>query len=316
MELNKITVDKLAGLLKIDASNLAEALTKTNVPIELPEKIYTQSDVDILSENIQKEKYESGKVAGKEMTLKDLKKQYSTKLGIELDGIKDYSSLYEKIVSFKTEKLNLELVALKENSSKETSLQLEAMELKIDKFKQEKEALQSQITDNELIHQNKKLDLQKRFNGEKGNNSLLQQFSGLRCFIPKQIENLGEEEIEKYIKTQKNNAIDLFKISHKIDYDEEGKEVVIDKETNEPLKDDLQNYQSLSNLIMPFVKKNYLNIQTDEKKVGRDGKDLGRKISYSGMNEDEFFKTMKEKNIPQNTNEFDTAYSEFRKSNS
>ena len=314
MELNQITVDKLAGLLKIDAKNLAEALTKADVLIELPEKIFTQSDIDILSENIQQEKYEIGKAAGKEMTLKELKKQYSAELGIELDGIKDYPSLYEKIVSFKTEKLNLELVALKENSGKETSSQLEAMVLKIDKFKQEKEVLQSQIKDNELIHQNAKLDLQKRFNGEKGNNSLLQQFSGLQFSIPKQIKNLGEEEIEKYIRTQKNNAINLFKTSYKIDYDDEGKEMVINNVTNETLKDDLQNPQKLADLIMPFAKQNYLNIQTDEKKVGRDGKIIGRKLSYAGMNEDEFFKTMKDKNIQQNTNDFDTAYSEFRKS--
>jgi uncharacterized protein YsxB (DUF464 family) len=312
MELNQKVIESVAGLLKIEASNLAEALTNAEKVVELPEKVYLQPDVDVLVENVQKEKYENGKIAGVEMTLKDLKKKYGEE--VDLEGTKDFDTLLTKLIGYNTEKLQIEIADLKDKEGQEVNTQVENLEMKLEKEKQKIEALQSQIKEKELTFENSKLEMKKAFNQEKANNSLLQNFSGLQFTIPKHIEALGDDEVEKYNKTQKLNAINLFKSRYSVDYDDEGNEIVIDKMNNEALKDDLQNYQKLSALIMPFAKNNYLNIHTEETPKGRKP-GSGRKTSFIGMSKEALYAYAKENGIRENSNEFDVLYKEFKDAN-
>jgi hypothetical protein len=315
MDLNEKLVEKVATLLKIDASNLKEALQDVSKELELPEKVYTQPEVDILSDNIQKEKYESGKTAGIEMTLKGLKKEYTEELGVELDDVKDYKGLISKLNDFKTEKLKIEIENIKKDSGVESNAQIEALTLKLEKFETEKAALQKEIKDRELTYTNKEHQMKKDFNREKGDNALIRELSGLKYNIPKTIENLGEEKISDYLKTEQLKTLTLFKSQFTIDYDDEGKQIVLDNITGEPIKTDLQEFEKLENLIMPFAKKNYINIQSEEKAGRNTQKGKGMKLSLKGMTRDEFFAYAEKEGLKQNTDDFDTAYSEFTKAN-
>lgn len=312
MELNLKLIGKLANLLQVDASVLQKAMTDINIDTGLPEKIFSQNEVDILVDNVQKEKYETGKTAGIEMTLKDLKKQYSEDYGLELDGVKNYKELISKLNDFKTEKLRAEIETIKKKSGVESNSQIEALESKIKKGITENEDLRKVIKDINLKFEDEKVQLKNNFNAERGNNRLNRQFAGLSFRVPKTIENLGDEEIVKYLKTQNNNAIDLFKTKYTVDYNDEGKEVIINKLTNEVLKDELQNVEKLENLIIPFAKNQYLNI-ADEKTAGRDSKNNGMKVSFVGMTRNDFFQYIDKKGIKKFTKEFDAAYDEFSK---
>jgi hypothetical protein len=316
MELNQKLVDKLAGLLKIDASNLAEGLKDVNVEIELPSEVLTQEQVETLVNNIQKEKYESGKTAGKEMTLKALKQKYSEDYGIELDGIKDYDEFINKLIDFKTEKINLDYQALKEESGKEVNSQIEAFKLKLEKSATEKEAFQNHIKDLEVKFENEMLNQKKKFDRQRGDTELVKHFTRFNYKVPKEVQNLGEESIEKYLQTKRLNDLALFKTKVDIDFDEEDKIYLKDKSSGEILKTKLHEYVSLEDRITSFAKENYLNIEQEEQIAGRgSAKKKGVKIQFDGMTKEAFDNYCSKNNISPNTNEMDAAYSEWMKAN-
>ena len=71
--MNKKVLEQLAGALKFDAELLAKSLSSENEDekIELP-KLFTESDVNSIKENLGKERYDAGATASREMTLKEL----------------------------------------------------------------------------------------------------------------------------------------------------------------------------------------------------------------------------------------------------
>lgn len=71
--MNKKVLEQIAGALKFDAELLAKSLSSENEDekIELP-KLFTESQVETIKENVGKEKYDAGAIASRDMTLKDL----------------------------------------------------------------------------------------------------------------------------------------------------------------------------------------------------------------------------------------------------
>ena len=75
--LKKNDIDKLAGMLTIDAEVLAKAITdEKEVDITIPDlKFFKNEDLELLLDNRGKERYEAGKTAEREMLFKDLSKE-------------------------------------------------------------------------------------------------------------------------------------------------------------------------------------------------------------------------------------------------
>jgi phage-related minor tail protein len=105
MELNEKTVEVLANTLKLEASVLKEQLTAQESKITdyiNDKEVFLKSELEVLKSNINKDGYEKGKIAGREMELKDVKEKFGYK-GIE--GLKDYETLLNYVITDKTKAL-------------------------------------------------------------------------------------------------------------------------------------------------------------------------------------------------------------------
>lgn len=147
--MNKKVIESLAKLLKFDVEELTKVIaTEEDVDFKLPDgiRVLSNEDLEAIKDNHGKTRYDAGKLAGSEMTIKDM----SEKVGLEsikdIDGfissfksnildeakiepskkIKDLETSLEKVQGLLTEKEN-EISTIEQTyRQKETKLQAQS----------------------------------------------------------------------------------------------------------------------------------------------------------------------------------------------
>ena len=138
-------IKNIADTLKVDATKLTEALnSKEDITLELPKlKVYTEDEFIQLENNLKGGSYKEGKIAGTEMTAKELKKL----AGVDVES-KDISKIVEAIVN------KTKADAKIEPNKKVEELQQSIAELQktVETQKQENETLKSNFSKQQLEH--------------------------------------------------------------------------------------------------------------------------------------------------------------------
>lgn len=82
--LTQEAINKLASIIKVDAKTLSDAIgSESETTVEIPDlSAFTPEELERRDSNIKKENYDSGKVAGVEILVKELKEEH----GIEIEG--------------------------------------------------------------------------------------------------------------------------------------------------------------------------------------------------------------------------------------
>ena len=308
--MNKL-IEQLSTVLNVDAEILQNAYTGDK-PVELQEYLRLD-EVETLKSNLQKTKYEEGKVAGIEMTLKELKRKYNEAYSIETEGIKSFDVLFDKVLDKvnSDHKAKIKEITSQLDSGSQEKIQSYENKL-IDKDK-EKKKLQEEIERLKSEADEKVREINEKYKSEKVNTLISTAFQSLQFDVPKHIENLGVEEVNKFIHRQKINAINLFKLDYTVDFDESGQPFIM--KGKEPVKDKLQNNEKLENIVMPFCRENFIGLT--ENLNGRAQRSGAANISMNlkGLSLEQLDEIAKEKGIKQFTKEYDTLYAEYSKSN-
>ena len=119
--MNKKVIEQIAGALKFDVEELTKVLTsEEEVDFKLPEniKIFTNDEFEQIKDNHGKSKYDEGKIASKEMLLKEMSKS----IGFET-SIKDSEELLK---AYKNQILN--------DASIEPNKKVEELQLSLEKL--------------------------------------------------------------------------------------------------------------------------------------------------------------------------------------
>lgn len=188
--INKEDITAIETVLTLPAGTLEAAIKdEKEVKISLPELVaFKKSDYEIRMANIEKAKYDEGKLAGSEMPMKKLKELS----GIDIEGYKDPEKF---ITAFRAK---VEADAKIEPSEKIKALQGD--------FEQMKANWQAEAK--------AKADLEAALNNTKKEFRVNEI---IRSSVP-----------EKTIFSNSNDLAILFKSSYQIDFDETGKEIVKD----------------------------------------------------------------------------------------
>ena len=229
---------------------------------------YSEDEITVLKNNnqteldkVQKAKYEEGKTAGFEMSLKDTKKTFGEKYGIDTDGLKDYNSLLTKT-------MESELAKVKQGLTGEASEIEGRYKTQLVERDESIVALQNSIKENEGIYaQNvaKKDEVIKTIYADMEINSFL---ANTQRDVPDLIKKQGEEATNKFLNLENEKAKILLKNLIKIDYTEDGKAFAVDLKTGDVLKDKLQNPEKLSVILADISKQYNLIPQSNKNKKG------------------------------------------------
>jgi molybdenum-dependent DNA-binding transcriptional regulator ModE len=266
---------------------------------------FTQSELDTYIANIQKEKYETGKQTGVEMTLKNLKKTFSEKYKVATDGVKSFEELFELT-------LNQNVASYKQQVEELNSKLTGETKSIVEKYESEKQQLQRLI--NEKENEFAQLIGQKENEIFRIKSDLLinREIDNLSFDVPASIAAQGEKEMINFLSIERQKAAILFSNLYKIEFDGSG-EVIVKNKNGEVLKDRLQNPEKLSVIVQNFAKDYNFNV-----KKASDSKNLtGSKaanIAYSNMNEAQFKQYANENNIDLRTNDGLKVYADWRKS--
>lgn len=277
----------LATTLAVDEAKVTEAITSLNV------NVFTNEEKTSLETNLKKIGYNEGKVAEKEMTLKNLKK--SKGLDIEANSIEDlFDKFSENIKSTFTGDID---VKLKEKD--ETIIKLQkTVQDNVNEFEQFKKVESKKVKD------------------VKADFIIQQEISKIAIEVPPQITALGEKEVDKYIEQkQKQNSL-LFKSQFILEFDENGNEIFCDSLGN-LLVDNVQNPLKRSDVITKFAKDNYLTIPTTQRS-GRNGQSSHTGTSgdnFKGMSETEFYAKMKAQGIEAGTTAITPYFLKWKEAN-
>jgi len=265
-------------------------------------KVHTFTDEELASyiANIQKEKYESGKIAGVEMQVKQLKKEY----GIDEDGIKDFKTFAEKLLQVKTSTLQTELESTKQSLNGETQKLVTDYE---SKFK----ALQDTLTTREkelmTIAEQKENELKKY----KVETTLIPALD-LAYEVPQAIATQGDEAVNNFLQVEKQKTLLLFKSLHQIDFDATG-QIIVKDSNGDVIKDRLQNPEKLQNVVKEFTKKYHIATKSDTNGTKYTGTKAGA-INYARMSLEQFNEAITSQGVSKSSNEYIKLYADWKKS--
>jgi len=280
----------------------------TAQPIETVQDVLTPEQVEVLKVNLsnqfKKQGYEEGKVAAIEMTLKEQKRKFADKFGIDTEGIKDFDTLFEKALTAKLEKEKTEVTTKKQSEIEKVLSDFETV-------KKDKEILQTKISEIQKEYEIKLQETENKFIQMNIDSELSKEISNIPFDVPQFVQDMGDAEISKFLQIEKMKLETLLKNNFKFQFDN-GK-VVISKD-GEILKDKIQNPLKLSDIAIQFAKENYFNLKSEKSVNQTEGKKYGNNMLNVKSLAD-FDKFMQEKGISKGTNEYLTYYADFRNNN-
>lgn len=286
MEINELS-KTLATSLGVDEAKATEVISSLKI------NIFTDDEKSQFENNVKKIGYESGKVAEKEMTLKNLKKAKG--LEIEANSIDE---LFDKYAD-----------SVKSNFSGDTDVKLKEKDetiLKLQKTIQETENEKNQI----------KTEFSQKLKETKSNTLLNSEIAKIKVEIPEQVRVLGDKAIEKYIDAKLEQHSLLFKSKFKIDFDENENPIFKDSQGN-ILVDKTQSPLKINEVVQMFAKDNWLDISATSQRQGRDGQNSGKTSgdNLKGMTETELVKYCADNGILKNSKAHDEVYLKWKTAN-
>lgn len=315
MALSEKAVQELASLLKIKHEALISAIkSEDNIEFEslgVPVKYsYTEDERGELLRNADKESYNKGKTAGIEMNFKEIKKEKfpESEAGDFIELFKEIELNEKNIRNKLLEDQKLDLTGnVDERIAEERRLKEEAV--------QKSQALQGIIKSKEEAFENERNTWKHNSRNQKVDTDIMNAFSSLEFDIPEHIEMKGDEEVQKFISTERMKAKILFDATYKREYDDNDNviyvkngEKVIDETTLSP--------RSINDIAVPFAKEINLSLRKEET-FGRGAGDS--KIHTSGirkgMTDEQALEYTKSKNIKEGTAQFDDIWKTHRELN-
>ncbi len=266
----------------------------------------TQSEFDQLTANSQKNGYEDGKKAGVEMQLKELKRAFSEK-GIETDGIKDFATLYAKVLDHDTTQYRSQLDGTTQEI--ETKYQTLIEQEKADKLK-----LQKLLEETELSYKEKLENKASEITKYRAEQDVTRTIDAWQRNIPEHIKSQGEDAITNFIKVENDKDRILFNSLYSVNYTDENIQVVTDKRTNEIIKDKLQRPESLDNILNSFAKSYNLNFREVKPGQREVNGDVQTK-NYTSLSIDKFNELMTQKGIKRSDLAYVTEYNAWKDAN-
>lgn len=311
--LNQKLIESIATDLKVDAVELQKLLEDEKVIENYKEELkssvtifWSNEDKETFETNWGKEKYDEGKVAGMEMPFKEYKKaNYPDTTS------KDFSELINSILENTVKDKETALEKLKGELGGDVDEQV----LKLNKDKEELDEkilkLQGTIGENETKHKGELETLNQSILTGKTNDTLNKAIAGLNISVGDIKEEKAQQE---FLSRERNNLAVLFKNNHTMEYGEDNKLII--SKNGEKLLDGTQSPMTLEDIILPFAKENYVQLDR-EVQSGRGGDDS--KIVIKGAaniksNED-FNAYIKDNDIQPNTPESDAVWTEAKKYN-
>lgn len=302
MELNDKNLEVLAAGLKIAKEDLTKALT-TDEEFNLERIVYTDEEWSKLEKNIKDQEYHKGKEAGFEMPLKDLKKDYSEKYGVETEGIKDFKELFDKVLSNETTKL-------KETFNGNAGDKEKKFVDQIEELKKTEQALREKLQETESTWEQKLQAQMEETNVSIVNNQLLKIADSIPFAVPKEVQNGGKEKIMDFVNKQKDIFLTTYK--SKYDFSFEDKKFII-KSGEETVKNNLLEPVDPSEHALEFAKSNYFNL-TENQVINRDGSQKYGN-TFHGMPLEDFQAKMKQEGHHPHSNEYAVYLSEWQDKN-
>lgn len=139
--LSQKTIDKIAGLLKLDPKKLKDDISaKDEIDIAIDDKLQILDEAALASRD--RNKYNEGKTAGEEMAAKEVKRKY----GIDVEG-NDFDKIAEALIT-KTKK----------EAGSDPDERLKDYETKIEQWKQKYKEAEEKITASERKYAEAALD--------------------------------------------------------------------------------------------------------------------------------------------------------------
>jgi hypothetical protein len=309
MELNKENLTAIADLIKVDAATLETALTTAEGKFETDVKHFlTDKERKELETNIQKQGYDTGKLAGSEMSFRVLKDNFKETLKIDTESIVkgDYNALFDAAFGAKNEAKNLEIEELKgklTGNVKDVSDKYDAL---LNVAGNEKAALQTLNEQLKLENKNAIDDLTSKFKKEKSQGVFISNINNIPFIVPTDIERQGADAIKGFLQREKLNFQAIFFANHQLKYDENENLLIL--ENNEILKDDVQNPVKISDILIPLARKYNFKLEKD---AGSKKRSSGNKTAkFANMSQSDF---MKDNDLT--TNEGIKAYAEWKAAN-
>ena len=315
MELNEKNLGTLAASINMPVEDLTKALTTAESSLNFEGYQFLSKDDLEQYENNIKDGLLKGETKWIEhnRTLRELKRQYNEKYGIETDGIKDFDELFNKTLEVSNGKYEIEKEELKKQISGEQNTLLENLEMKIKTVEGEKEKLQLYIKEKELEFNNNLTKKDEAVKSYKANHVISRKIGSLVLDVPAHIEKQGDEAISNYLNMERNKAEILFKSNFNIDFDEKDTPFVIDKTTNEPVKTKMQALESIDVVVNNFAKSYNLNVKSEDPKERTSAKKMTNNLI--GMTMQEFDEYAKSKGLKTHSAEYGELYKTFKKVN-
>ncbi len=266
----------------------------------------TQSEFDQLTANSQKNGYEEGKKAGVEMQLKELKRAFAEK-GIETDGIKDFGTLYAKVLEHDVTEYRTQL----DGSTQEIEQKYQGI---IEQEKNDKLKLQKLLEETELSYKEKLDNKAKEITRFRAEQDVARNIDSWQRNIPEHIKSQGEKAISNFIKVENDKDRILFNNLYEVSYTDDNIQIIVDKRTNEIIKDKLQRPESLDNILNSFAKSynlNFREVQAGQRELNGEKQTK----NYTSIGLDKFNAIMQEKGIKQSSIAYVKEYNAWRDAN-
>ncbi len=326
--IKKSVIEAIATKLQIDLDGFEKAVTdKNEVDFEIKSEVkhfLTDEQKKEFEENIEndvgKTKYEEGKVAEREMTMKSLNeihKIFADYSKFEKHGFDYENTTWTQFFDAATKKLDKgyesKIEALQKQIDGGESEVVKELQEKMDGYikdrddlkvnlKDQKEDFDKQIKDRDIADTNRKKD------------SFYNKAASSIPFDTEHIE--GEDDKQKYLSKQKANLVHLFKNSFDTEYDENGAPVLINKETKEKMVDGIKNPLTADEIMLSFAKENYVKLEPENKGGRGGGSSTGGFSGTSGIKTmEDFHNYCNDKNIQPNSKDADALYQEVVKKN-
>lgn len=313
--MSETVTEGIARQLKIDASKLEESLkSEESVLYEsLGSPVthtFTESGHAELIKNTDHIGYEKGKVAGVEMNFKKFIEPHED--NEILSQTKSYDEFFEKLKEINDSSTSKQLEQLKVDLGGNVDERIKEWQGKAEGFQTQLGSLQSAFEaqgekhKNELAAKDESI-VQKEADTITWNSANLIEF---------QVDSITDEkELESYVKVQRENLVNLFKLKNSVEF-EDSVTVVRDRATGDIIRNETQSPVSVTDVMKKFAKENFFQVA----KEARHGKGGGNKpmlnIEIKAIKtKEDFQEYCDKKGIPSNSNEMVAVLNEVKNHN-
>lgn len=302
MEINEKSLEVLSAVLKMDKTDLTKAIESSEIDLS-NRVVFLKEEYETLEKNLKNQEYHKGKEAGFEIPLKESKRKAAELYGVDTEGIKDFDTLLEKIITHKEDEIK---TTYKDSISKDSEKILK----EIEGHKKTESDLRKKIKELEEETNIKLSEKDTYINETLNNQEFLKVVNAIPFDIPTYVQSQGKEAEIDYLKKERDKFMMQFKTKYKL---ERIDNTLIAKEGDEIAKDNLFQPQKIESLALEFAKSNYYNLN-DKKVINHiDSKKYGN--SFRGMSIEDFNTLLEQQGIRSSDTKYLTYLKQYKEAN-